>query len=1237
MVGPASSPAAETHLLKATFGSFAGPSGIGVDEANGYVFVADRPDTVFISGLEGEAPSGVASPFKIEGFQFGNEPSGVAVDNSLTSASRGALYVADVAHSAVEKFTLNPVSEEYELKEDLTATPGFSEPLGVSVDSSGKVLVADFGSESVIEFSPAGAELGRIGVEASVGHPSYVALDSAGDLFVQGYGNGRVYKYAANGLGEIEPGTEPAQIVSGGATGVAVDPNTDEVYVAMGDRVAQYSTAGVLETEFEVGPLAENQRIAVDAQTGDIYITRRNDVAIFGPTVRLPDAATDPAGEVSPEGDATLNGTVNPNGVELTECAFEYGTTTGYGEAVPCAESPGEIGSGEAGVPVHADLSGLPPARYHFRLIAANSNSVGGPSVGEDESFAVPGRPEVFGEVGNPTATEADLRAEINPGNAETTYRFEYGTTESYGQSTPDGTIAAGDEVVSVAAHISGLSPGAAYHFRLVATNSAGPTNGPDRTFMTEASSPGEGGGCPPSTMDSPGFRAYLPDCRAYELASPPYTGGAALLGGAGAQLAAQSAFRIAQSGERVLGASLGSFAGQESGSTTSQHLGTPYAMSRTAGGWAPEALSPSPARFPFAILEDADVNLERTLWRTGDTTYLENPAVYYLRDPNGDFAAVGPESAASLPAGFAHYRGASADLSRFVFNISAPSPSSHDVLWPGDTTVAPVEGAAGFARYSLYEYSGVGNSEPKLVGVENQQPLKSNEEAHLISECGVTLGSGSARTLGSADVYNAVSPSGFAVFFTAEAGPCEEEGGEVGAGPSVGELYARVEGARTIAISEPSLSVPGRDCSGVCREYQNEEGGHTHSPGRFSGASADGHEVLFVTAQPLVDADTDTTADLYMAELDPSGIARLVLVSGGGAGDPTPGAGAAVQGVSRISDGGSHIYFVAHGALTSEPNANGESAKAGADNLYLYEPSQERTAFVARLVGEDSADWSANDARRPAQLSEPGGRYLVFSSSAHPQGTGDTSHAAQLFEYDSADGTVTRVSIGQRGSYRCAQTGEIEVGYNCNGNIQSSQQKPLVAVPDYSLVSEATPAFATAAIAADGTVFFKSTDALTPDAVNGFPNTSPGLTNIYEYRQGNVHLISDGHEAPVGEEGGTKVNQTLLVGTIGDGQGVLFLTADSLVPQDTDTLLSLYDARVDGGFPAPPPADACAGETCRNPPSAPPTLSMPASALLHGAGNVHRANRPNGHGRKKRKHHRRHRRASGHRRRVGR
>ena len=70
-------------------------------------------------------------------------------------------------------------------------------------------------------------------------------------------------------------------------------------------------------------------------------------------------------------GAALLNGTVNPDGGEVTTCVFEYGPGTTITQSVPCSASPG---AGSEAVAVSAHITGLTPhAAYRFRLSASNA------------------------------------------------------------------------------------------------------------------------------------------------------------------------------------------------------------------------------------------------------------------------------------------------------------------------------------------------------------------------------------------------------------------------------------------------------------------------------------------------------------------------------------------------------------------------------------------------------------------------------------------------------------------------------------------------------------------------------------------------------------------------------------------------------------------------------------------------------------------------------------------------
>lgn len=84
-------------------------------------------------------------------------------------------------------------------------------------------------------------------------------------------------------------------------------------------------------------------------------------------------------------------------------------------------------------------------------------------------------------------ATTATLKGTVNPSGVETTYRFEYGTTTSYGTKipVPDKSVGSGTTDVSVSQTAENLKGTTTYHFRIVATNSYGTTYGEDKTFVT--------------------------------------------------------------------------------------------------------------------------------------------------------------------------------------------------------------------------------------------------------------------------------------------------------------------------------------------------------------------------------------------------------------------------------------------------------------------------------------------------------------------------------------------------------------------------------------------------------------------------------------------------------------------------------------------------------------------------------------------------------------------------------
>ncbi len=151
--------------------------------------------------------------------------------------------------------------------------------------------------------------------------------------------------FEASGLPSVGATIEPGQVIT--------------VKVAF-----QSSTPGSFAGSLGVTTQAGETNVALTASAGE----------------SSPAVLTDAASAVH-SGAATLNATVNPNGASVTECKFEYGTTTAYESSAHCP-SPG---SGTSPIAVSTPIQGLSAnTTYHFRISATNA---GGTSKGSDETF----------------------------------------------------------------------------------------------------------------------------------------------------------------------------------------------------------------------------------------------------------------------------------------------------------------------------------------------------------------------------------------------------------------------------------------------------------------------------------------------------------------------------------------------------------------------------------------------------------------------------------------------------------------------------------------------------------------------------------------------------------------------------------------------------------------------------------------------------------------------------------
>jgi hypothetical protein len=130
-----------------------------------------------------------------------------------------------------------------------------------------------------------------------------------------------------------------------------------------------------------------------------------------------------------------------------------------------------------------------------------------------------------------------------------------------------------------------------------------------------------------------------------------------------------------------------------------------------------------------------------------------------------------------------------------------------------------------------------------------------------------------------------------------------------------------------------------------------------------------------------------------------------------------------------------------------------------------------------------------------------------------------------------------------------------------------------------------------------NGTLFFESQDALSPRDTNG------QIQDVYEWKpvgldgcdraEGCVSLISTGHSS----------NDSMFVDSDPSGDDAFFITREQLLPQDQNSQLDLYDARVQGGFVGSQ-TTPCEGAACRGALVAPPAQSAPGSAEFAGPGN---------------------------------
>ena len=665
--------AQKTRLFLETFGSaaqpsFAFPSFLAVDPSNNDLYVVDSDGGHFdTSTINRFKPNGEPDPFPALGTNTidakpgpGGKPcaeepascddspqvgftfltSGqIVIDNSGTSTD-GNIYVTEIEHfgpgltKSADFVTAFAGDGHYLGRLTMAGATPLKEVCGVTVDPAGNVYVSEvrpeeIGPKSEIlkesetrihKFDPsANPPLSSDLVATFAFSPEQVcslaagAGPTAGSLFARTLDEGtKVLKLDA-ASGTVENSTPLA--AENPSTQLGVDPFNGHLFT--GEHEYDFSGTSPIPladfvARFGVASNSALERVYVGSDpSGGLHDSK---VRVLGPIVTLPEVATG-SSEITGDTSARVKGTVNPDGQALSDCTFEYGPTSAYGQVAPCeAPNAAEVGAGAAPVEVHADLSGLQgESEYHYRLVARNANAAlypNDPSAvvkGADQIFKTPSKPGIKGLwATNVIVTEATLKATVNPENATTAYRFEWGLDSSYGESTAEINLGTGNADHTVGFNLSGLEPATTYHYRVVATNAIGVTEAADRQFTTFAVPAPPGGECE-NEASRTGFGALLPDCRAYEMVSPLDKDGGDIRVLETSLQEPAVLEQASDSGEKLAYGSIRSFGDAASAPDTSQ-----YIAQRIAGAeWQTHSINPPRGRSITKVIEQTDTEFK--------------------------------------------------------------------------------------------------------------------------------------------------------------------------------------------------------------------------------------------------------------------------------------------------------------------------------------------------------------------------------------------------------------------------------------------------------------------------------------------------------------------------------------------------------------------------------------------------------------------------------------------------